>query len=90
MTTLVPYGLWITFLAWVSCFLYIKIHLQAYNLDKDYMLRHHFSVWSEFPEIIRTEEDGYRKMKFSLVYRCHNITGVLFVLFLSLYLWPGP
>jgi len=86
MTNFIPYAFWASFFGWVACFLYIKIHLQAHNLDKDYMLRRHFSIWSEFPEIIRTEENGRRRRRFRIVYRCHNIAGVLLLIFLLLYL----
>ena len=64
----------------------IERRLQAHNLDKDYMLRRHFSIWSEFPDIIRTEENGRRRRRFRIVYRCHNIAGVLLLIFLLFYL----
>lgn len=86
MELLISIFFWGSLVAWNICFIMIKVELQAANPDKDYMLRRHFSIWSDFPELISKEKDHNKRHKFRIKYKFFNISTVALLVSLLLFI----
>lgn len=51
----------LTGIVWGTFYLLMKIELSARNLEKDYMLGHHFSFFPEYYKLYLEEKDKKKK-----------------------------
>ncbi len=57
-------------------FILMKIELQAKHIDKNYGLRHHFSFWSEYSDMLKNESNDKKKRNCHITFKGFNISIV--------------